>query len=354
MRRSLLVFIFVVVALLLFALHSVSTLLSLLIEDASADAIHRDELPPLNSTLPDKRPQLIPKIIHQTYINESIPQRWRAAQQSCIDLHSPDYEYILWTDAKAHDFIAKQYAWFLPTFEGYRHPIQRADAIRYFVLAHYGGVYIDLDDGCERSLDPLLAYPAFVRRTIPTGISNDVMGAVQGHPFFVRVTESLKGANRSWVLPYITIMASTGPLFLSVVWKKWMGEHAALQEEQGDWPGRVRVLMPDEYDKHAWSFFKTYKGDSWHGGDAKLIFWMGKNWLLLTVAGFLLAGVIGISVWWVYSRVLGLGGKRRPGLRNKSPSRVFWTPIGNGVPLWRRIMGDAGKGDYELVEQHDA
>jgi inositol phosphorylceramide mannosyltransferase catalytic subunit len=34
----------------------------------------------------------------------------------------------------------------LETFDGYQFPIQRADAIRYFVLAYYGGIYIDLDD----------------------------------------------------------------------------------------------------------------------------------------------------------------------------------------------------------------
>ncbi|EKG09054.1 hypothetical protein MPH_13964 [Macrophomina phaseolina MS6] len=34
----------------------------------------------------------IPKIIHQTYANTSIPDHWKPAQQSCLDLH-PDYEY---------------------------------------------------------------------------------------------------------------------------------------------------------------------------------------------------------------------------------------------------------------------
>ena len=52
----------------------------------------------------------------------------------------------MWTDAKSRELIATEYPWFLNTFDNYTHPIQRADAIRYFVLAHYGGVYIDLDD----------------------------------------------------------------------------------------------------------------------------------------------------------------------------------------------------------------
>jgi mannosyltransferase OCH1-like enzyme len=54
----------------------------------------------------------------------------------------------LWTDKSAREFIASEYPWFLETFDGYQFPIQRADAIRYFVLAYYGGIYIDLDDVC--------------------------------------------------------------------------------------------------------------------------------------------------------------------------------------------------------------
>lgn len=52
----------------------------------------------------------------------------------------------LWTDKKAREFIANEYPWFLETFDGYPYPIQRADTIRYFVLHHFGGIYIDLDD----------------------------------------------------------------------------------------------------------------------------------------------------------------------------------------------------------------
>ena len=364
MRRSLAIFILLLLSLVLFALHSVSTLLALLLEDASLDAIHRSELPAPNSTLLESRPSIIPKIIHQTYINSTIPTKWVDAQQSCIDLH-PDYEYILWTDDKSEDFIAKEYPWFLATFTGYKHNIQRADAIRYFVLAHYGGVYIDLDDGCQRRLDPLLSYNAWVRRTIPTGISNDIMGAVPQHPFFLRVIESLSGANRKWVLPYITIMASTGPLFLSVIWKKWMNEHAGMSEANPAWKGRVRVLMPDEYNKHAWSFFKTYEGSSWHGKDARFIFWMGRNWLLLVIAGFAVAGAVGFVTWWVYGRLI-LWGKRRAARRAGSPGRsrspAYGSLFGGGgsgrgrgamLPLWRRWRGER-KGSYELVEHHDA
>ena len=94
MRRGLTIFLVVNVIILFSLLRSVYTLLSLLVEDASADAIHRAEIPSPNSSLIEQRPQVIPKIIHQTFKNDSIPEVWKEAQQSCIDLH-PDYEYIV-------------------------------------------------------------------------------------------------------------------------------------------------------------------------------------------------------------------------------------------------------------------
>ncbi|KAI1920941.1 CSG1/SUR1-like protein [Ophidiomyces ophidiicola] len=296
MRKGALIFILANLLVIGFLVHSVSTLLSLLFEDASDDAISRTELPAPNSSLIDERPSLIPKIIHQTYKNESIPEIWQEAQQSCIDLH-PDYEYRLWTDLKADEFIATEYPWFLETFRNYRYPIQRADAIRYFILTFYGGIYIDLDDGCNRRLDPLLGYPAWVRKTNPTGISNDIMGSVPQHPFFRRVIDSLQDYNRHWVLPYITVMYSTGPLFLSVLWKQYMAGRPSGAD-------RVRVIMADEYNRHSWSFFTHHPGSSWHGKDARLIFWMGSHWMLLTIVGFLLAGIVGTFMWWAYRRLL--------------------------------------------------
>jgi mannosyltransferase OCH1-like enzyme len=124
-----------------------------------------------------------------------------------------------------------------------------------------------IEQGCHRRLDPLLSYRAWVRRTIPTGISNDVMGAVPRHPFFLLTIELLQHYDRSWVLPYITVMGSTGPLFFSVIWKKYMNMNPSEVD-------RVRILMPTEYNGRDWSFFTHNKGSSWHGKDARLIFWV--------------------------------------------------------------------------------
>lgn len=222
--------------------------------------------------------QMIPKIIHQTYKTTTIPEVWREGQQRCKDLN-PDYQYILWTDEMARDFISEHYPWFLTTFDNYPYPIERADAIRYFVLAHFGGVYIDLDDGCNRNLDPLLNFPAFVRKTNPTGISNDVMGSIPQHPFFLKVIVQLEKFNINWLVPYITIMYSTGPLFLSQIWKQYIrwGE-----------PLEIKILMPNDYKKGPNAFFKISPGSSWHKNDASLMFMMLNHLPLTIVLGFLL------------------------------------------------------------------
>lgn len=66
------------------------------------------------------------------------------------------------------------------------------------------------------------------------------MGSVPQHPFFLRVIQSLQSYSRNWQVPYVTVMYSTGPLFLSVIWKEYMAE------VKGDEEKRVRILMPEE------------------------------------------------------------------------------------------------------------
>ncbi|KAL1590681.1 hypothetical protein WHR41_00704 [Cladosporium halotolerans] len=344
MRRGAVLFLLCTTAIILFLVHSVWTLLTLLVADGSEDAISKAELPAPGSPLIDTRPQLIPKIIHQTYINTSIPEVWREAQQSCLDLHqAPEWEYKLWTDADSLQFIHDEYPWFYETFKNYPYPIQRADAIRYFVLNHFGGIYIDLDDGCNRELEPLLSYPAWVRKTMPTGISNDAMGAVPHHPFFMRVIEQIHNYDRNWILPYITIMGSTGPLFLSVMWRHWTADGMNV----GDGPegGRVRVLFPDEYNSHSWSFFTHHLGNSWHGKDVQLIFWMARNWVLVTLIGFILGGAVLCFCWWSYRRYILVS-------HSASADIPQWktASIRSRLPFWRRASAQK---EYELVSRHE-
>lgn len=275
----------------LFLTWQLFDLITLLNDTSSKYAFLPNELN--NAAFYESTPALIPKIIHQTYKTDAIPEEWKEGQRRCKELN-PDYEYILWTDKMAHDFIKREYPWFLTNFENYPYPIQRADAIRYFILDFYGGIYLDLDVGCSRSLDPLLTAPAFVRKTVPTGISNDVMGSVPKHPFFSKTINSLKKYQNNWIVPYITIMYSTGPLFLSVIWKQYIrwGNPES---------GIVKIIMPNDYKSGPDAFFKISKGSSWHQGDASYLVLMSKHIPLTVFAGFIVFFIIiGVEYSLVY------------------------------------------------------
>ena len=186
---------------------------------------------------------------------------------------------MLWTDAGSREFIAEHYPWFLDNFDDYRYSIQRADAIRYFVLHHYGGVYLDLDVGCLRPLDQLLTFPVILPKTIPVGVSNDLMFAERGHPFLAQTIHNLITFDHSWVLNYPTVMFSTGPMFLSAQYGLYTASHPPTPEHPG---GEVRILPKSLYGKNAkpeeapHSFFSHFYGSSWHADDAAFIGFLGK------------------------------------------------------------------------------
>lgn len=88
-----------------------------------------------------------------------------------------------------------------------------------------------------------------------------------GHPFFLKAIDSLSSHNRKWFSPYITIMSSTGPLYLSLIWR----QYSLMEHAESD---RVRILGRDEYMSRNWSFFSHHLGNSWHMWDAEAIFWV--------------------------------------------------------------------------------
>jgi len=131
----------------------------------------------------------------------------------------------LWTDSSNRAFIAKHYPKYLRMFDSYNLHIKRVDAVRYFLLFHFGGVYMDADFACVRDLDTMpirersgAAILILQRKSYVDheAVSNAWMAAPPRHPFFALVIKSLAAsANASHVLE------ATGPRFLTRVWRAW-------------------------------------------------------------------------------------------------------------------------------------
>ena len=166
----------------------------------------------------------ISKVIHQTWKNQNIPAEMIEFQQSWKN-HHPDWGYRLWTDEDNRQFLQTNYSWFLSIYDGYPENIFRVDAIRYFILMHYGGVFIDLDFECLRPLDELLdgkelvlglEPAAHVRLPQPQArrltyiICPSLMASRVGHPFWQHVWQYLVESHR-----FPCVLDATGPFLLT-------------------------------------------------------------------------------------------------------------------------------------------
>jgi len=245
----------------------------------------------------------IPSIMHHTWKTKnlsSLPPDWRECHDSCRKLHvrSPTpWTFFLWTDDEARRLVADNYPWFLPTFDGYRFPIQRVDAFRYFALYHYGGVYLDMDIGCNKPLDPLLAAlppgVAVFPETDSIGVSNDMMMAPQRHPFLLHLIQALGKANHWYGSSYPTVCFSTGPAFVSI-----NIFHASPAQRMG-----LRILAFGLYGPVPGSLLFHRQGSSWHSSDAGLIK-LAADWLfpfvhlgVVRTLQLIFAGMALLLVW---------------------------------------------------------
>ncbi len=161
----------------------------------------------------------IPRVIHQTWKTTDIPDQYLDCVNSVKACNS-GFEYRLWTDMDNREFIAAKCAWFLPIYDAYRHAIERADAVRYFILYTYGGVYIDLDMECLRPIEQLLEN-ADVFLSVEAGpnitdqvISNAFMACPAGHPFFLNIINNL-GNNTRDDITFADVFNITGPDMVS-------------------------------------------------------------------------------------------------------------------------------------------
>lgn len=239
--------------------------------------------------IPDR--QIIPRIIHRIYKDTDVPVEWRAAFQSC-HVVNPSYQHYFWTDKAAREFIASNFDWFLPTYDSYPYQIQRVDALRYFLLWHYGGIYMDMDIGCRLPLEPLLEVPAWFPRTWPYGVSNDVMASRPNHPFMIKMALSLQDHNRSYLSKYITVFFTTGPMFVNHILSAWFRTvRGSLRDMSGPSPG-VAIIPSAMYDTAPYTFFNHFAGSSWHGSDVAVLFFIyAHRWgLILAVTPAALLG----------------------------------------------------------------
>jgi len=176
----------------------------------------------------------IPKIIHQTWSTESIPDEFQLLSDTWKELH-PSWEYILWTDKMNRDFIIQHFPDFLGKYDAYPDNIQRVDAVRYFILYHYGGVYIDLDFECLENIEPLLEEATCLFGKEPDEhcrvhnkkviISNAFMACIPRHVFIRSLCEEISLASSAMAFQKDYIQETTGLFMVSRMYDLFADKH---------------------------------------------------------------------------------------------------------------------------------
>ncbi|KAL6406692.1 mannosyl phosphorylinositol ceramide synthase SUR1 [Ilyonectria robusta] len=274
----------------------------------------------------EKTAEIIPRIIHQTYINNQIPEKWLPAYRSCQQVHNDStWTHVLWTDDTARNLIEESYPWFLPTYDSYPYAIQRVDAIRYFVIYHFGGFYLDLDIGCRKPLEPFQQFDAIFPKTQPFGVSNDMMAAFKGHVFFKQLITELKGHSYRVGTKYPTVMWSTGPVFVTQQLANFLrtkqNQSNVAVPASSSIEGTVRVIPHELYASAKYSFFTHHPGSSWHGWDVQ-----GNHLPKRTPLDE-------NSAWELEDRISSLDGRSRSWENSMAAGyKVLWT---SSIECWR-------------------
>ncbi|CRG86977.1 Mannosyl phosphorylinositol ceramide synthase SUR1 [Talaromyces islandicus] len=268
---------------------------------------------------------VIPRRIHQIYHDWSghgVPHtaQWMRLRASCLDRH-PGWIQKLWSASESREFIQREYPWFLPTYDSYRYPIQRVDALKYFVLRHYGGFYIDFDNGCLESLEPLRYYPVFTTDTYQGPLATNLLGSVPQHPYYKLLTDSLPSRNwLPWPFPYITINYNSGRWFQTDMWERYHRRNGYRNSQKKDENGPLyRVIMDRRRGAEPWVFWIEGAGLTWENWDNSVFSWMsehGSTVVRIVVAvGMVLAVLTGAIVWKCCLRGRKEGMKTKAGLK---------------------------------------
>lgn len=217
----------------------------------------------------------IPRYIHQIWISsiekKSIYKRFEQAANTCQEFHQ-NYNYTLWTHDKLLHWLREEYPWFVEIYTNYRYDMQRIDAMKYFLLFHYGGMYIDLDVKCNA--DDLLKKmipndrrndePDVILHMGTEGIAanTDIMAAKRYHPIFKLAIEQLRQANRWFYLYHLSIILSAGPTFFYGIFRQY------------PWKERIYFIPNDElYGK----LVGGVGGGTWMGKDAIVLMYFMDN-----------------------------------------------------------------------------
>ena len=164
---------------------------------------------------------MIPKIIHQIWFgNQSNrPVKW----MKTFPIKNPDWKYKLWTEENLPRlFNQDKFDYILRYGKTNDNYAKLADIARYEILYQYGGIYIDADSECLRSLDPLINNEIFsvYQDEEAKLISNAIIGCTSSNPVIKEIIDHIASLDNS-LLSQTLAWKIIGP----ALWTKILSNH---------------------------------------------------------------------------------------------------------------------------------
>ena len=212
-----------------------------------------------------------------------------------------DYQYMIWNFEDSELFIAKHHPWLLSTWRTYPYDVLRADLLRYLILYHYGGIYLDVDISCIKSFDPYVQNNissiahTVVRPSYPSWYGIDVIWSKPGSPLMWEVLVNAPYVNRWYGLPYTTVMFGAGTVYFGNVLNAY--------------PCQEHITVVPFYF-FTEKYFVHHYASAWHHWDGYVILFFYKNYKVILPVSMLGVFIVGC----IYYR---------------RPRAVFNTPVGS-------------------------
>lgn len=220
----------------------------------------------------------IPRIIHLTYKDHNIPKVWQNTISSWKKYH-PNWEIKFWSDVDNRQLIKHKYNWFLKTYDSYEYGIQRADAIRYFILYTYGGIYSDMDIEPIKNFDKIFQKISdknvyLIRTPQMSYVTNCFMASKPGSKFWLDVFKIMKRDSDNpsylWIGKHWKVMNTTGPLMLNRIYEAYQNkDEISFLPSEYILPTKCNICSNKPCSTKK-GYTKLLEGSSWINFDTKI------------------------------------------------------------------------------------
>lgn len=239
---------------------------------------------------------MISKIIHQIWWQgeNKVPDTYPDYRHTWKENHK-DFKYMFWDEKKIKNLINK-YPQYKKMFYSMPKMIHKIDMAKYIILHHYGGLYVDMDSECFKSIEDILFKNEIMlvqinvnlmEKVIAYGqltgvvLQNGVMGGKKGHNFWLHCLDTMKKVDFKKYI-YETDLKytfrTTGPGLLTSAYYSYPNKkifnivsHEKIDpvswcdyEEYDCHNKSCKKHYPDSYSIH---HFGSKSSDSWVDGD---------------------------------------------------------------------------------------